>query len=248
VAHILNEEGVTSPGGSTWAVSAVRTILLNESYLGHRVWNRTRRNKKVRRGTKVQKSREVWVISKNAHPAIIEEDLWDGVQKRRGQIQAHIKNGKGGYNTGRSPYMLSGLLKCDECGANFSMTGAKSRGGARYYRCGYHANRGETVCGNNRLVRQDRIEAATLKALSEDLLRPDIIGAIVEEYRAASQEIQTPADTQGLDKAIRQVEREIANLTASLKAVGPAEELVREMEGSPGGGVQVAKGCNAPGT
>ena len=31
IAHLLNEEGIKSPGGSTWAPSAVRTILLNEN-------------------------------------------------------------------------------------------------------------------------------------------------------------------------------------------------------------------------
>jgi len=50
IAHALNEEGVQSPGGSTWDVSSVRTVLMNESYLGRRVWNQTRRNKRVRKG------------------------------------------------------------------------------------------------------------------------------------------------------------------------------------------------------
>ena len=58
VAHALNTEGIRSPGGSTWDTSGVRTLLLNENYLGHRVWNQTRRNKKLQRGTKVPKPRE----------------------------------------------------------------------------------------------------------------------------------------------------------------------------------------------
>jgi len=229
IAHALNSERVVSPGGKTWDVSAVRTILFNESYRGYRVWNQTRRNKKVQIGTKTPKPREEWVTHKGAHETIVDDDLWEAVQERKGRVRRHIENGKGGYNTGHAPYMLSGLLKCDECGANFSITGAKSRGGARYYRCGYHSNRGESVCGNSRLVRQDRIEAAAVKAVSKDLLKVGVIEDVVEEYRITMKEMQASTDTQDLDKAIRKVEREIANLTASLKALGPTQELVDEM-------------------
>jgi hypothetical protein len=126
--------------------------------------------------------------------------------------------------------MLSGLLKCDECDGNFTMTGAKNRGGSRYYRCSRHANRGPSVCTNNRLIRQDRIEAAALKAISEQILTVEVIESIVEEYRLAASEAQDPVESQDLDKAIRQVGKEIANLTASLKVLGPTEELVEEMK------------------
>ncbi|MDP6779135.1 MAG: recombinase family protein [Candidatus Latescibacteria bacterium] len=52
IAEELNAEGVQSPSGSTWDTSGIRNVLLNETYLGKRVWNRNRRNKKVRRGTR----------------------------------------------------------------------------------------------------------------------------------------------------------------------------------------------------
>ena len=122
------------------------------------------------------------------------------------------------------------MLKCEECGGNFTITGSKKRGGARYYRCGRHANRGKTVCTNNRLVRKDRIEGAAIKAVSVELLTVDVIESIVEEYRLAASENRCPIDTQDLNRAIQQVDREIANLTASLKAVGPVQELVEEMQ------------------
>lgn len=63
----------------------------------------------------------------------------------------------------------------------------------------------------------------------EDLLRVDVIEDVVEEYRITIKEMQASVDTQDLDKAIRRVEGEIANLTASLKALGPTKELVDQM-------------------
>ena len=95
VAHTLNEEGLVSPGGTTRDVSSVRTILLNETYLGRRVWNQTRRNKRVQRGTKVPKPREEWIVTENAHEAIIGKELWDAVQEQRGRIRMSVEKGKG---------------------------------------------------------------------------------------------------------------------------------------------------------
>ena len=230
VAHTFNEEGISSPRGSTWDVSGVRSILLNENYLGRRVWNQTRRNKKVQRGTKVPKPRSEWVVTEDAHPAIIYQELWDAVQERRGRMSRHIKKGKGWYNTGHAPYMLSGLLRCEVCGGNYVISGAKKLGGARYYRCAQHANRGNSVCTNGRNVRLDRLELSALKAVSGDLLRVDVIEDIIDVYRNLAEEVRQDVDRAELDKALKQVEKEITNLTASLKAVGPLDELVKEMK------------------
>ena len=175
VAHTFNDEGIPSPRASTWDLSGVRTILLNENYLGRRVWNQTRRNKKVQRGTKAPKPRSEWVVTENAHPAIIDQELWDAVQERRGRMSRHIKKGESWYNTGHAPYLLSGLLRCVVCGGNYVISGAKKLGGARYYRCAQHANRGNSVCTNQRNVRLDRLESSALKAVSGDLLRVDVI-------------------------------------------------------------------------
>jgi len=228
VAHTFNTEGITSPGGGTWDVSSVRSMLLNENYLGHRVWNQTRRNKKLQRGAKVPKPREEWVIVKGAHPAVVDQELWDAVQERRGRMSRHINKGKSWYNTGHAPYLLSGLLRCEVCGGNYVISGAKKLGGARYYRCAQHANRGNSVCTNRRNVRLDRLESSALKAVSGDLLRVDVIEDIIDVYRDLAEEVHQDVDTVELDKALRQIEKEITNLTASLKAVGPVDELVKE--------------------
>ena len=129
VAHALNTEGIRSPGGSTWDTSGVRTLLLNENYLGHRVWNQTRRNKKVQRGTKAPKPRREWVITKNSHLDIVDQDLWDAAQDRRNRMRRHVKKGKGWYNTGHAPHLLSGLLRCEKCGGNYVISWAKKLGG-----------------------------------------------------------------------------------------------------------------------
>ena len=53
-------------------------MLYNEVYRGYRVWNRYRRKKNVSVGTKTKKPREEWVITKGAHPVIVDDELWEG--------------------------------------------------------------------------------------------------------------------------------------------------------------------------
>ena len=233
ITHSLNDDAILSPGGGTWDISAVRSILFNESYLGRRVWNQTRRNKKARRGTKVRKPREDWVVVEDAHKPIITQEVWDVVEARRGRIQMEIKNGQGGHNTAQSPYMLTGLLKCQECGGNFVMSGRKRQGGKTgYYRCSFHARRGDNVCTNNRTVRQDVIEPAVLDLLSEKLLTRENLEDIYEEVQAQRAEDGSGCEVllKDLAKRIRQVDSEIANLTAAIKAGGPIQELVNELK------------------
>jgi site-specific DNA recombinase len=226
VAHTLNEEGSVSPGGSTWDVSSVRTILLNETYLGRRVWNQTRRNKRVQRGTKVPNPREEWIVTENAHEAIIDKALWDAVQERRGRIRLSIEMGKGAYNTAHSAYLLTGLLKCEECGANFTMTGPKNKnGGTRYYRCSYHANRGTTVCSNNRRVRQDAIEEAVMQTFSGILLKPATVRSMVEDARDQLGQRNSVDRIGEINARIQRVQKEIENLTAGIRSLGPLDTL-----------------------
>ena len=230
ISHALNEEGIQSPGGSTWDISSVRTVLMNESYLGRRVWNQTRRNKRVRKGTKVPKPREEWIVTENAHVVIIEKELWDAVQERSGRIRIPFKEGKGAYNTTHSVYLLTGLLKCDECGANYTMSGSKRKNGrTRYYRCSHHANRGNAVCTNSRMVRQDVVEGEVMQAFSEKLLMPETIQSMVEDAHEQYRQFDSMDRIEKIDAEILKVQREIENLTAGIRSLGPLKTLQNEM-------------------
>jgi hypothetical protein len=125
-------------------------------------------------------------------------EIWAEENSYR-QISHALNKGKGWYNTGHAPHLLSGLLRCEKCGGNYVISGAKKLGGARYYRCAQHANRGNSVCRNRRNVRLDRLEFSALKAVSGDLLRVDVIEDIIDVYRNLAEEVRqkTPWRPQG---------------------------------------------------
>ena len=233
IAEGLNQDGIISPGGTTWATSAVRTILHNEAYLGWRVWNKTRRNKKLLRGTVVRKPRKDWIIFKEAHLPIITEKHWDAVRERLGEIHVHVTNGRGNRATGASPRIFTGILRCETCGANFVASGRKRKGAlTRYYKCSFRANRGATVCSNSRMVREDNLLEAVTDILTKKILIPEMVDQVLEEIQQKSEEEfgGVEGKLKDLRSQIQKANRGIQNLVLSIESGGPIQELVDRLK------------------
>lgn len=72
IAHELNQQNIIE--GKRWVLSTVLAILNNLVYLGKRVWN-----KKSDAGGE-QNDVSQWIVAENAHPAIVDQQLWDATQ------------------------------------------------------------------------------------------------------------------------------------------------------------------------
>ena len=72
IARELNQQNIIKE--KCWAPSTVLAILSNPVYLGHRVWNR----KSDAEGK--QNDLSEWIVTENAHPAIVDQQLWNVVQ------------------------------------------------------------------------------------------------------------------------------------------------------------------------
>lgn len=72
IARALNQENIIE--GKRWAPSTMLAILNNPVYLGKRVWN-----KKSNADGKQNDASE-WIVTENAHPAIVDQQLWDAAQ------------------------------------------------------------------------------------------------------------------------------------------------------------------------
>jgi hypothetical protein len=138
----------------------------------------------------------------------------------------------GDNNSGRSAYLLTGLLKCAECGANYIMSKRNSKGRFYgYYRCSWHSNNGKNVCGNKRMLSQKKAEEAVLGVISDELLTVETIENIVEEARGLGREthLETAEGLKLVEVDFKLVGKETANLIEAIKMTGPLEELVREL-------------------
>ena len=94
-----------------WTRETLSNILGREEYLGHTVNLRTR-TKSYKDKRKVDNSKEDWLVFKNTHEAIIDQETFDIVQKMRSHKRSNqrYKNRIGHEN------LFAGLVFCGTCG------------------------------------------------------------------------------------------------------------------------------------
>ena len=120
-----------------------------------------------------------WRIYKDAHEPIIAEELFNKVQERMAKVSKKYKKEISRAKAEHSSYLLTGLVKCGECGANFTVQSTKAKAGEppRYwhYVCGYRRNRGASVCSNGSRIIMHALDKAVLKATEQKLMDPEMI-------------------------------------------------------------------------
>jgi hypothetical protein len=98
---------------------------------------------------------------------------------RIAQQISHAKNNSPRLKLGGKPrYVLSGLLRCAVCGANYHM------GDAHKYACDSYLHGGVALCSNSERVRRDRIEEVILGPIRRDLLAPERVAKMARVMEA----------------------------------------------------------------
>ena len=148
IVNQLNNEGRKTKQGNALDVSGISRILHNPAYIG-----KIRFRDQLFDGT---------------HEPIISQSVWDQVQQRLQQkAQKSVK-------IVDREYLLSGILRCPQCGGGMVPTHTKSRrknGTFRinhYYVCNAYINKGSSACRANS-VSAGAVDAVVLRWLSDAL-------------------------------------------------------------------------------
>lgn len=111
----------------TWAVAQVKSILKDESYIGHSIHNK-QANISFKNKKKVRRPKEEWYKVENTHEAIIPESVFLQVQEQIASRRRSRKNGK--------QQIFAGLVKCADCGWSLAYGENKqNKNPYGYYRC-----------------------------------------------------------------------------------------------------------------
>lgn len=167
ILEYMRKNNLKTDRGKPFDYNALMRMLKNDFYIGVRRYD--------------VKSDEP-VIVENAHPALIDNKTFDGVQymfssrRNENSIQAR-RNGKKRY------YYCTGLLYCEKCGGAYF---GKSSGEHSYYRCSARVKR--KAC-NGEAIRQDFLESYVLRVIREHVFTPEAIEEIAEH---ALKELKTP--------------------------------------------------------
>ncbi|MDE4193031.1 recombinase family protein [Phaeobacter gallaeciensis] len=232
IAARLNRQNVPGPkrgqGCGNWNPSTINGnvkrgtgVLNNELYIGRRVWNRQHFIKDPATGKRQARMNppEQWITVDVPELQIVDQDLWEAVKARQESVREAL-NPTGARNTRRRTeearrptYLLSGLLRCAECGASYTLIN-KTR-----YGCAASRNKGDAVCTNRTTIRRDAVEERVLSGLRHRLLTPELVEVYVAEYKSAYKEV---TDTAGATRkaattALAGIEKKIAGLMAAIE-------------------------------
>ena len=181
ITKTLNQEGIASAYGNRWLKTTVYRILSNEAYTGTLVW-----------GTN-SKDGIPPVRVENAFPGIVTTEefrLISNIMRSRAPSQVHPRRAS-------SPYLLSGLVKCQTCGKALTAQEAKS-GKYTYYVCHSLLKQGPRTCKTPRLnsKRFERIIIDQIRAniLTEGNIR-ELVGMLDEEMDGLAHEQRQKLET-----------------------------------------------------
>lgn len=214
IANKLNQFGYTTKRGNPFSVNAVKDILKNPVYIGKIRYNVLQNWSEKRRRHKNPKP----LIVNGIHEAIIDQELWDKVQK----MMEDSKGKPSRIYDGEFP--LTGILKCPQCGAGMViMRSSKVRkDGTRhrieYYCCGAWKNKGTAVCHSNS-INVNKANDYVFGKLSELLNNDKLIKDIVININSTRKAMVDPSKDE-LGKILKELEK----LEAKKKKVFEAYE------------------------
>ncbi len=230
----LNEAGFRTSRGKIFSLQTLLPMLENPAYVGRCVYNRRTLSKwhRYQNGSSVERkdegiekrSAEDWIVCDDAWPALVDQETFDMVQKRRVESRSeHATHHRG--NAMKSDYLLTGKLFCGVCGGKlFGMTRTSGKGyKTRYYVCSVNHAGHKDRCPKRYSVPADLVESHILGLIRDDLLRyrDDYqLQASVEEELARLHGHQDDSRDQ-LSRRLTDLDQQLARLRDHLVAMRP---------------------------
>ena len=216
VTKTLNAEGIPTTNGKKWLKTTIHTMLDNEAYTGAVVW-----------GTKAKDGAPP-VRVEDAHPAIISKGEFRRVKKLLGSRAPKRMNPR----RASSPYLLSGLLRCQTCGK--AMTAAEAKSGKyTYYVCHSLLKRGSGTCKTPRLNAKNFEELIVTNirenVLTESNIR-DLVKLLDEEMDGVAAEQRERL--QSIEEELEEVKRRLGRIWHAIETtdieMADASDRIRE--------------------
>ena len=175
IARLLKEKGIkTIRGNIEWNVNSIRTILINEKYIGDAMAQKTFTTDYLTKTRKENQGELQKYYVENAHEAIIPREVFYKVQEElRQRANIYKKSSKKeteskGKHTGK--YALSKITVCKECGCEYrrqiwSKYGEKKA----VWRCENRLRNGTRYCKDSPTIEENVLHRAVLHAINQVL-------------------------------------------------------------------------------
>jgi site-specific DNA recombinase len=214
--------------GASWRKNSVRRMLSNRVYVGTLTYGKTTTVPKGGKSKRRERRAEPAVIVDKPELRIVDQDLWDEVAARKAATRAHYAKGDGMKppTATAAKHMLTGLLRCGECGHSMAMIGNHR---PRYF-CLGRQHRGASFC-SQKGTPMTALDKGVIDTLLDELLGdPERLVTIIREREAARAVPAGPVVN--VTREVAKLELEISRLV-NLAAAGGTDVVagIKERRG-----------------
>ncbi len=212
-----------------WHATSVRVILNNPVYLGKLVYGRSK-TKGFFDKRREDVPEDEWIVTENAHEALISQELWDTVHQMMKARRRENSKGEVQY--------FAGLVKCADCGSSLNVSYDKKRGRYTGFSCWVYKNYGKERCTShaigwktlNQLVLEDiRRNAQVAKLASEDY--KNMLVSMKTEKKAKEID-RCKRELKKVDKRLGELEKILIKLYEDAALERISEERYQSMSSS----------------
>jgi len=198
-------------------------------YIGRLVWNRLRYIKDPDTGKRVSRlnPEEQWIIHELPDLRIVSQELWERVKTRQASVslgRSASSEAAGFWDRRRPRYLLSGLVKCAECGSSYVKISQS------HFGCAGARNKG--TCGNRKAIRRDFLEEAVLGGLQDRLMAEEHLDYFCKEYTKEYNSIRATARADNDERVARlsRISQDLDRLVDALINGVPADRVKTRMQ------------------
>ena len=228
IKHWLQEHGYKTTRGADFTSASLHDMLVNPRYIGTCILGRNTPYPDGRRNSH-RELHEGCTVVKDAHPAIIDKELFQKVSERMKRNRHRTAAG-----TAKNLYLLSGMVYCEECGSSY--VGSVTHKGhssytKRYYRCSRRQRYTSAAC-SNMTIPADELEKVVTARMFETLQSDSFMQILINKVSAAYDALldTSPGDTAALEAKKKKLRTAMANLYGLIED-GEADEYDKERLG-----------------
>jgi site-specific DNA recombinase len=210
IAAQLNDNGVKTKTGGTFSGNSVKDILRNPTFCGKIRWgHRKDWGKRYSDGKRKRVYNENPIIVEGKHEPIIDEETFNKVQDL---IENNPRHQMKRFN---GNHLLSGLLRCPDCGYGMSIQRSKKY---EYYTCNQYMNH-HNRCKPN-MINKAKIEPEFLDILEKKVNEPDFQKIMLASITNSDKQVLE------LERIIKSKEKKINEAEKNLDSI--MDELLAE--------------------
>lgn len=212
IADIFTKEGILNPstyanlirGTKTqtskfWCPRTIDELLQNPTYIGHLTQGR-RKKVSYKSKKEIRVPKEDWIIIKNTHEPIIDEETFNTVQDLLQKNKNDPQN--------KNDHLLKGFLYCKECGHSIGINTSSDKK-RKYCVCCYYTAHSKFGLCTPHSMNYDKLETAVLEELrkmcKEYIDVTTFESKVNEEKRKNNQQDKLKRELSKIDLKINQV-------------------------------------------